>query len=423
MNFSESEAYLYSLGNEVEAMKLGLENIRRLLTALKEPQKRYIKIQVAGTNGKGSVCAMLDSICRAAGISVGLFTSPHLISITERIRINGYEIGKDDLARLATLVRDTAEDLLAGGELACRPTYFEHLTAMALTAFAEAGIQAAILETGLGGRLDAVTAAESEIAAITNIGLDHQEYLGDTIEQIAREKAAIIHEQTRSVIIGRQKPGALRMIRQRIRELGIPQDRVKDCSAVFNESSPGDPIRELPAETILIGAHQIENAEVAVLASVALRGYFPLSDDDIRKGLQNASHPGRLEYIGNFLLDGAHNTAGTAALKRYIETSGKRPAALIFGAMKEKDASGMLADLAPLADRIVLTKPSNPRALSPEELLAAMPDPIDRAAVLLTEDPSEAVAAARKAAGSGGLILVAGSLYLIGEIRRLLLSA
>lgn len=422
MNFSESEAYLYSLGNEVEAMKLGLENIQRLLTALKEPHKRYIKVQVAGTNGKGSVCAMLDSICRAAGLSVGLFTSPHLISITERIRINGYEIGKDDLARLATVVRDTAEDLLEGGELAYRPTYFEHLTAIALTAFAEAGIQAAILETGLGGRLDAVTAAKAEIAAITNIGLDHQEHLGDTIEQIAREKAAIIHEQTRSVIVGRQQPGALRMIRQRICELGFSQDRVKDCSAVFDESSPGDPARDLPAETILIGAHQVQNAEVAVLTSAALRKYFPLSDDDIRKGLQNARHPGRLEYIGNFLLDGAHNTAGTAALKRYIETSGIRPMALIFGAMKEKDVSGMLADLVPFADRIVLTKSMNPRALSPAELLAAMPDAIDRASVLLTEDPSEAVAAARNAAGNDGLILVAGSLYLIGEIRRLLLS-
>src|SRR5687768_12144505 len=166
MNFSESVEYLYSLGNEVAAMKLGLENIRRLLDALENPHRKYKKVQVAGTNGKGSVCAFLDAICLKAGIKTGLYTSPHLISITERIKIGGVDIAEDEFARLAGGIRELSETLLARGELEYRPTFFEQMTAIALTAFADAGVELAILETGLGGRLDATTAAEADIAAI-----------------------------------------------------------------------------------------------------------------------------------------------------------------------------------------------------------------------------------------------------------------
>lgn len=220
MNFQQAEAYLYSLGNEVETMKLGLGNITGLLAALGAPQKSYKKVQIAGTNGKGSVCAFLDSICGQAGISRGLYTSPHLISITERIKIDGAGIGEEEFARLATSVREMSEILVAQGKLERVPTYFEQVTAIALLAFAEADVDLAILETGLGGRYDAVTAAKAEIAAITRIDLDHQEYLGDTIEEIAAEKAAIIGEDSK-VVLAHQSRAVEEVLEGRCREVGV----------------------------------------------------------------------------------------------------------------------------------------------------------------------------------------------------------
>jgi dihydrofolate synthase/folylpolyglutamate synthase len=289
-----------------------------------------------------------------------------------------------------------------------------------LLAFAEAGVQLAILETGLGGRLDATTAANAEFAAITNIDLDHQEYLGDTVEQIAAEKAAIIRENTQAVVIGRQRPAALDVIRQRLHELSFPPDRVRECAAVFDESALGNPIRMLPAETGLPGMHQYENAEVAILLAESLRRHFTITDDDVRNGLRNARHPGRLEYVGDFLLDGAHNTAGARALRRYVESNESRPITLIFGAMREKNAGEMLAELAPLAERIVLTRPSNSRALSAEELNAELPGNIRKDAVSMTENTADAVTVARRITPADGIILAAGSLYLVGEVRRII---
>ena len=185
MTFPESVDYLLSLGNEVSAMKLGLESITKLLHALGQPQNNYLKVQVAGTNGKGSVCAFVDAICRSAGIKTGLYTSPHLISMTERIKIDGTDISETEFARLATLVRESCESLVRNGELETVPTYFEQVTAIGLKAFAEAGVQLAILETGLGGRLDATTAANADVLAITRIDLDHQQYLGVSLVEIA----------------------------------------------------------------------------------------------------------------------------------------------------------------------------------------------------------------------------------------------
>jgi len=220
VNFQESEHYLLSLGNEVSAMKLGLENIRTLLAALGDPQKNYLKVQVAGTNGKGSVCAFLNSICLNAGIKTGMYTSPHLVSITERVKFDGIDISDGDFAEFASRVRHIAETLVAGGELENVPTFFEQVTAIALIAFAEANVELAILETGLGGRLDATTVANAEIAAITRIDIDHQKYLGETIEEIAAEKAAIIHAGSK-VVIGDQQSEAMDVILERCRSVGV----------------------------------------------------------------------------------------------------------------------------------------------------------------------------------------------------------
>lgn len=231
MNFDESCDYLLSLGNEVSTMKLGLENIRKLLAALDNPHQNYLKVQVAGTNGKGSVCAFLDAICVSAGIRTGLYTSPHLISITERIKISGREISEEDFALHATKVRETSERLVERGELKSVPTFFEQVTAVALSVFAEEKVEIAILETGLGGRLDAVTAANAEIAAITLIDYDHQQYLGDTLTEIAYEKAAIIHNGLK-VVIAEQKEEARQIILSVCSNVGVSPKLAKQVNAI-----------------------------------------------------------------------------------------------------------------------------------------------------------------------------------------------
>ncbi len=418
MNFAESQRYLYSLGNEVEAMKLGLENVRTLLAELGNPQENYLKVQVAGTNGKGSVCAFLDSICGQADIRRGLYTSPHLVSITERIKIDGAEISEDDFARLATHVRETSEALLSDGRLAYRPTFFEQVTAIALLAFAEAKVELAILETGLGGRLDATTAAKAEIAAITQIDLDHQEYLGDTIEEIAAEKAAIILEQTEAVVIGRQSPVVMNVLHGVIGEAHSRGVFVRETAVVFDESSLGMPLRSLVGSLSLRGAHQVANAEVAILTADILRKYFPITDENIRKGLNSAIHPGRLEYIDNVLLDGAHNIAGAKALLDYLTYVEKRPLTIIFGAMRGKDVAEIAKILWPRAERLILTQPANSRAMTAEELLEFVPEGFDAEKIVTTNSVDNALAAA----GSTELVLVTGSLYLVGEVRKIALS-
>src|SRR6266581_8714283 len=211
MNFDEALSYLLSLGHETLTIKLGLKNTETLLSALDHPHKKFRSVQIAGTNGKGSTAVMLDSICRAAGICTGLFTSPHLVSITERIQIDGRPISENDFARFTTEVKEIADQSVAEGRLETMPTFFEHLTAIALLAFGDARVEVGILETGLGGRLDSTSAAGAEIVAITPIAMDHEEYLGDTLARIAAEKAAIIRPEVK-VIVAPQPCEALEVI-------------------------------------------------------------------------------------------------------------------------------------------------------------------------------------------------------------------
>lgn len=411
MNFSEATQYLLSLGNEVEAMKLGLENITTLLAALGEPQKNYVKVQVAGTNGKGSVCAFLDSICREAGIKTGLYTSPHLVSITERVRLNGEDISEQEFARLGTVVRQTSEKLVADGQLGYIPTFFEQMTAIGLLAFAEASVELAILETGLGGRYDAVTAANAEIAAITQIALDHQEYLGETIEEIAAEKAAIINVNTRSVIVGEQKhEQAMQVILDRCQAFGI-------VPSVFDMTV----LSELISEPGLSGRHQRFNSETAVLVIQSLKdNYFNILPENIGVGLKKAKHPGRLEFQGKFLFDGAHNTTGAEALREYLDEFAVGPITLIFGAMKEKDVAQIADILFPKAENIIFTQPKNSRAMSVEKLADFLPEKFDRDKAYMSDDAASAINTARRIVSENGIILVTGSLYLVGEVKKLL---
>ena len=430
MNFPDAEAYLLSLGNEVEAMKLGLENIRKLLAALGNPETSYLKVQVAGTNGKGSVCAFLDSICREAGIEVGVFTSPHLVSITERVRINGVDISDEEFARIATVVRKTAEKLVSQGNLETVPTYFEQVTAIALVAFAEAKVNLAILETGLGGRYDATTAANAEIAAITRIDLDHQEYLGDTIEEIAAEKAAIIRGDS-TVVIAPQDKIAERVLRGHCRAVGIEPIwatsdidlKVIDVDGylIVNYSLTTEKMTYSKIEPHMAGRHQVGNAAVAVgIAEILQERGFKISENDIWMGLSTASHPGRLECEGRYLFDGAHNIGGATALREYLDEFVSQPITIIFGAMKDKDIAEMAKVLFPKAENLILTRPDNSRSLSADEIAAATEDLISRDRYFLTENIADAIAKADEVAGDDSIILITGSLYLVGEAKKIL---
>lgn len=433
MNFSEAESYLYSLGNEVSAMKLGLDNIRKLLNALGDPQNNYLKVQVAGTNGKGSVCAFLDSICNEAGISTGTFTSPHLISITERVRINGSDISEDEFAKFSTHVRSTAEKLVENETLEYTPTFFEQVTAVALVAFAEAKVELAILETGLGGRLDATTAANAEIAAITRIDLDHQEYLGDTIGEIAAEKAAIIRSDSKVVAL-RQQRDAEQAIIGRCREVGVEptwttaniqihtdHDIAPYLVATFVTESDRYPnILFL----YMLGAHQIENAAVTIGVAEALAELgLQVDADSIVYGLGNAVNPGRLERIDRkFLLDGAHNIGGAKALRVYLDKFVDEPITIVFGAMDDKEVGEIANILFPKAKHLILTGVDNERSMSALKLESYVPVGCDADKVVMTSDVSEALLQAKTLAKDDGVILVTGSLYLVGEVKKILRS-
>jgi dihydrofolate synthase/folylpolyglutamate synthase len=432
VNFREAESYLLSLGNEVETMKLGLDNIRKLLAALGDPQNNYLKVQVAGTNGKGSVCAFLDSICREAQINAGVFTSPHLVSITERIRINGEDISEEDFARYATTVRDTAERMIANRELEYTPTFFEQITAIALLAFAEANVDLAILETGLGGRLDATTAAKAEIAAITRLDLDHQEYLGDTIEEIAAEKAAIITGETQDVIIGAQSREVMAILRARCLKFDITplNDEYEPWRLLPAEDDTVQVVlsrlRLPPIRLGLQGRHQIENAQTAVQVAKAMwtfgafHGYEDGTKNELQilKGLQTAKHPGRMENQERYLFDGAHNVSGAKALREYLDEYVDPPVALMFSAMKGKDVRGFADVVFPAAKKIIVTQVESSRSLTAKDIATQLSD--SGFDLHLTDNVAEALETANKIAPDEGIILVTGSLYLVGEVKRLL---
>jgi dihydrofolate synthase / folylpolyglutamate synthase len=425
VNFAESIEYLYGLGNEVLAMKLGLENISKLLAALGNPETKYLKVQIAGTNGKGSTCAFLEAICRAARIETGMTTSPHLVSITERVRIGGAEIGEKDFARHATLVRKTSENLVEAGELETVPTFFEQITAIALNAFAEAKVELAILETGLGGRFDATTAARAEIVAITPIDYDHQKILGETLAEIAAEKAAIIREDTR-VVVAPQNREAERVIKGRCFEKGVAPILAKLDAEIIEDLSVVLYVKfktkatDYKVEMWMQGRHQWTNANLAIYLAENLRDFgFKISKENVETGLETARHCGRLEFRGNFLFDGAHNVGGAKALREYLDEFVKQPLTLVFGAMRDKDLSEIAALLFPKADFIIFTKPDNPRAMETAELMEFLPAEFNRENVRQTPTVEEALKLAPTLARRG-IVCVTGSLYLVGEAQKIL---
>jgi len=421
MQFDDAVRYLLGLGHETLAIKLGLRNTELLLNALDNPERAFPSVQIAGTNGKGSTAAMLDSMCRATSIKCGLYTSPHLVSITERIRVSGVEITREDFAACATTVREVSQQLEA------LPTFFEQLTAIALLAFRNAGIDLAILETGLGGRLDSTTAANASVVAITQIAMDHEEYLGHTLESIAAEKAAIIRRGVNAVI-ARQEPAALKVLLKRCEETGMTPVLENGAHTIIGNTADGRFRVTFDTgadhyESVLLGLrgrHQIDNAAVAIRLAELLR----LPHSAIVTGIETANHPGRLELIPHnpaILIDGAHNPAGSESLRAYLDEFAPRPLTLVFGAMRDKQLDRIGEILFPSAGVIVLTTVDNPRSAT-IEMLKPIADRFARGMVLTSESSAEALRTAEANTSPEGLICIAGSLYLAGELRPLIIK-
>ena len=417
MTYSVAIGYLYGL--QKHGIKLGLETMQELLGRIGHPERRIRALHIAGTNGKGSTAAMVASILEAAGLHVGLYTSPHLIEFRERIRVRGEMIPEDRVADLISRLRAaTAPDL--------DPTFFEITTAMALLYFAESCVDVAVIEVGLGGRFDATNVVQPTVCAITTIALDHQEHLGRTEDAIAFEKGGIIKPSVPVVIgkLGLEARGVVsRIAQERTAPLwrlghdffvegdGTEQFAYRSVNQVFEGLTCG-----------LAGRHQLDNAACAI-ALLEAAGQAGVGDEAaIREGLQSVKWEGRLELIDEYpkvLLDGAHNPAAAAALARYLqEYLAHQPTSrliLVWGMMRDKDHRGFIAPLLSLASEIVLTQANIARSATVQELRASLAEwhrPILEASL-----PAEALMVARKRATSSDLICVAGSLMLVGDVK------
>ena len=414
--YSETLDYLYGL--EKFGMVLGLDNVRWILSLIENPQDAIKTVHVAGTNGKGSVAAMLSQILRAGGYVTGAYTSPHLVSFTERITINGEPITEAEVVDLARFIKERIDET----DPARSYTFFDFTTALAFLHFRRKGVDIAIVEVGLGGRLDSTNVINPLVSVITNVDYDHQEYLGDTIEQIAGEKAGVIKEGV-PVVTGAEGK-ALGVIKA-----AAANTVLYAMGEAFTYKKKGEQLMwyrgvhrtydEL--SLALRGDHQLFNAALALCAAELLgeKG-FNLNEYMVRKGLSSAVWPGRLEVIKKtgkplILIDGAHNPQGIGSLASYLRGHFlNRKKILVFGVMKDKDFVEMLKTLLPLVDRTILTRPETSRAALPADVAAYAPG------ALVTATVAEAVEAAFKVAQERDLIIVTGSFYTVGEAKKLL---
>lgn len=443
MNYEESVHALLSLGRELGAprqpalsnaaganvQKFGLQNITTLAAGLGDPQKRIPSAHIAGTNGKGSTAAMLESILRTAGLSTGLYTSPHLERINERIRLNGESIADEGFAAAWTRVQSVIESLMASGKLAAHPTFFECVTAMAFEAFAFHRVDFAIYEVGLGGRLDATNIVEPEVAVITPIDFDHENFLGHSIEEIAGEKAGIIKPGA-WVVSSVERAEARAVIARRCAEEGARLFEIDDAWRV-GDVQASDGIyravayaaytgRKLVIAPALPGRFQTRNALAAATAAelLAQRG-FRVDEDAIASGISNVRWPGRLERLSEHpavYLDGAHNPSGARELARFWDENFRgRRITLVYGAMRDKAVDEIAGQLFPRAARVILTEPRQPRAVS-ASILAEMTGHFGTP-ISTIRDPAEALESALASAAPEDAVFVSGSLYLVGDLR------
>lgn len=435
MNYESAVRYLLSLGRELAAptqaaaAKFDLENITILSERLGRPDRAYPSAHIAGTNGKGSTAAFLESILRCAGFRTGLNTSPHLEKINERIRVNGEEISDAAFAETFTRIQNANEELLAEGKLRAHPTYFECLTAMAFEHFARARVEFGVFEVGLGGRLDATNVLAPVISIITRVDFDHENFLGHSLGEIAAEKAGII-KQAVPVVVAEQNPEAMAVIRERAGRMG---SQVIETGAEFRveqEWSEDGCARARVAETDsnwsceiaprLPGRYQIQNAlnAVAAVRWLQKRGY-KIPDEAIGHGIARAEWPGRLEKIHSqpdVYLDGAHNPSAARELARFwSENYSGRKVRLVFGALRDKAVDEIAGILFPLAAEVILTQPRTTRAISAPQLREITAHHATTLEVIA--EPEAAFEKALERSGTSDAVFVAGSLYLVGQLR------
>lgn len=436
MNYNDTISYLYCL--QKHGIKLGLDNTRKLLSLLGNPQKSFKAVHIAGTNGKGSASAMIASILKTAGFKAGLFTSPHMASFTERIRVNNIEITGDEVIGLTDEIkgiidgRQELEVMQQHSEL--NPTFFEFVTAMAFLYFKRKGVKWAVIETGMGGRLDATNILMPEASVITNISHDHKEFLGNSLKEIAGEKAGIIKEGV-SVVSASQEDEVMDVITKKATEnkTGLfvfgrdfkSQPKKLDMRGIVFDYEGKNRLEDLFVP--LCGMHQMENASVAVRAIELLMDKEPISYDSIRKGLADTSWPGRLELLKmdenyDILIDGAHNPDASLrladSLKNYFLPYYER-IMLILGIMADKDIAGIMKPLLPLASEIIMAAPEYERAASPEKLseIARFFGYNSITAHSLKEAIDIAAGKAMAFSQSKDLIVITGSFYTIGDAK------
>ncbi|HEY1462030.1 MAG TPA: folylpolyglutamate synthase/dihydrofolate synthase family protein [Terriglobales bacterium] len=450
MSYENAIARMYALGHELAqtpSHKFDLKHMQVLLGALEHPERRIPGVLIAGTNGKGSTAATLASILQASGLRTGLYTSPHLIRINERIRINGEVISDDEFALLHDMVDRTAERLVAEGELPWHPSFFEMLTAMAFEYFARKKVDITVLEVGMGGRLDATNVIEPRLSIITDISLDHQKFLGNTVAEIAKEKAGILRANGVAVLLPQQRE-VNDIIGNAVMDLGsravsavpyVPpvspgsDDYLVAASSkksAFPFSAPAYryPLQvlgeEITVETPLIGRHQLRNIALAVAAAEELAGQgFPVTPKSIETGIRNTRWPGRFQVLPatsdrpEIIFDVAHNPAGAWALRSALSTLYEdRPLTFIFGAMQDKAIREIAEILFPLAAQVIVTPADNPRTATPADIREAS----KRISAEIEDAPnvSSAITRAIAIAGTRGTVVVTGSIYVVGEAMR-----
>jgi dihydrofolate synthase / folylpolyglutamate synthase len=462
MSYETAVASMFALGHELAqtpSQKFDLAHMRVLLEGLHHPERAFPSTLIAGTNGKGSTAATLASILRASGLKIGLYTSPHLVRLNERIRISGVEISDDDFARLHGDVDRVAERLVVEGALPWHPSFFEMMTAIAFCYFAEQKVAVAVLEVGMGGRLDATNVVEPLVSVIADVSLDHQKFLGNTVGEIAREKAGIIRPGGIVVTLPQQpeandvigntildldaigvsavqyvppvSPASAQYLASPARQNPVPAELAETAAENAEKTLYRYPLqvmgKEILIESPLVGRHQLRNLALAIAAAEELskKSLPGITPESIEQGVRETHWPGRFQVIParngwpEIVFDVAHNPAGAWALRSALsERYGDRPLIFVFGAMRDKAISEMTEILFPLAERVIATRPQNPRAASPEEIVQAASRTgadIEEAAEVNT-----ALETARAAAGSSGTVVVTGSIYLVGEAMQLL---
>jgi dihydrofolate synthase/folylpolyglutamate synthase len=424
VRYKEALDYLYGL--QKFGIKFGLGNSRAILSALGNPEKSFKSIHVAGTNGKGSTTAAIAYILRAHGLKTGLFTSPHLYNFTERIRINGEEIREEEVIRLTCKVKEIVQDT-SFFPADFSPTFFEVVTAIAFLYFKGRSLEWAAIETGMGGRLDSTNVIMPEAVVITPIGIDHKEFLGNTLKEITMEKAGIIKD-SRPLILGPQKDEALKILLNRAKEMSSPVYLYKrDFDSTLKEQTPEGIRFDYKSETLslkdiffpLTGDFQAVNVALAIKAA-EVAGF--MDEEKIRKGLSQVSLPGRLELVARdpeVRLDGGHNPEAARALAHALKSiflkKGRR-LILLIGIMADKDIEGILKELLPLAAEAVFTAPAYGRAASPDELMK-LAQGMGFTKGRLEPSVARGLQKAKGLARTDDLILVAGSFYTAGEAK------